>query len=236
MDAAINVFSAASASDCLVASAVAQLASTSPENALYQRGWRLAYLIASNIGDHLAAIGDVAGAREARPFAHMTLARAALEGAARLWFLMYPPGSVGDRVHRAAALLLGSSDEEAKAVDEIRSWNPQLHNAAAQGVGRRHRELLDLLERAGMTAERTRDGRLRGVRWHTSEGLVRCTPNATALLRELLPDRPGAYRVGSGALHSQPWVLDDEDAFDMGRDDSSGDSIQVRSRRRWTLR
>lgn len=114
MDAAINVFSAASASDCLLASAVAQLASTSPENALYQRGWRLAYLIASNIGDHLAAIGDVAGAREARPFAHMTLARAALEGAARLWFLMYPPGSVGDRIHRAAALLLGSSDEEAR--------------------------------------------------------------------------------------------------------------------------
>ena len=44
--------------------------------------------------------------------------------------------------------------------------------------------------------------------------MVSSSPNMTALLRELLPSRPGAYRVGTGALHSQPWVLDDVDAFD----------------------
>ena len=28
------------------------------------------------------------------------------------------------------------------------------------------------------------------------------------------PTKPAAYRVGSGAVHSQPWVLDDDAAFD----------------------
>ena len=57
---------------------------------LYQHGWMVAYLMATNIGDHLAAIADTATPDEPRVFAHMTLARAALEGAARLAYLLHP--------------------------------------------------------------------------------------------------------------------------------------------------
>jgi hypothetical protein len=40
-----------------------------------------------------------------------------------------------------------------------------------------------------------------------------CHPTVTDVLKRLLPTRPAAYRVGSGAAHSQPWVLDDDEAF-----------------------
>lgn len=218
MDRAINDFASSTPTDCPLALDTAFLgrpgAGRDAQHRLYHRGWRLAYLIASNIGDHLAAVGDVAGSDAPRAFAHMTLARAALEGAARLSYLLHPSGTVEDRVIRAAALLLASSEEELKAVDELRTGSIELHEAATAAAARRHAEIGDLIGRAGITVTRGRGERLLGVRWRGQGTLVESSPNMTALLRSLFPTRPGAYRVGSGALHSQPWVLDDEDAYD----------------------
>ena len=36
----------------------------------------------------------------------------------------------------------------------------------------------------------------------------------TRVVKALFPTKPAAYRVGSGTVHAQPWVLDDDDAFD----------------------
>jgi hypothetical protein len=75
---------------------------------------------------------------------------------------------------------------------------------------------MDQIDGSGIVVMRGRDGsRLAGVCWSSSMDVVLRPPNVTALLKTLLPSRPSAYRVGSGAAHSQPWVLDDGDAFNL---------------------
>jgi len=183
---------------------------------LYHRGWRLAYLTAANVGDHVEAIADVASVNRPRVFAHMTLARAALEGAARINYLLHPSGTVPDRVLRATALLMASAEEELTAVAELAARNPFLHMAADTQAKRRQADIVKLVERAGIGVQRRkRGGQLSGVSWPDSTGdVVQTHPSITALLKILLPTKPAAYRVGSGAVHSQPWVLDDDAAFD----------------------
>jgi hypothetical protein len=218
MDDALNRFADSAPPDCQLALDTKSLNGrgrrTVAQNQLYHRGWRLAYLMAANVGDHVQAVGDVA-VDPPRVFAHMTLARAALEGAARLTYLLHPRGTLPDRVLRAAALLVASAEEEVKATSEL-SGRPGLRQAAVAAAQRRRADILRLVERADIVLKRSkRDGRVMGVVWpRTPEEVTDCQPNVTGLLRTLLPSKPAAYRIGSGAVHSQPWVLDDEDAFD----------------------
>lgn len=216
MDRALNNFSASAPADCLLALDTQELQRPGERfmarNVIYHRGWRLAFMIATNVGDHLSAVADVASADPPRVFAHMTLARAALEGAARVCYLLHPGGTLEDRVLRGAALLMASAEEEQKAISEMATWNPSVHAAARS----RHSDIAGLLAQAGIETRRGRNGvRLLGVMWPGSSELVESSPNVSALLRDLVPDKPAAYRIGSGALHSQPWVLDDESAYDM---------------------
>lgn len=219
MERAINTFSAAAPSDCRLALDTSYL--TQPgdkfeaQRDLYHRGWRLAFMTASNVGDHLSAVGDVAATESPRTFAHMTLARAALEAAARVNYLLDSQATVGGRVLRAAALMLASAEEERRAVKELTTGNATIHEAANNRAEDRYEDLAEVLARAGISTSRGRDGvRLLGVRWHGDQERVASSPNISALLRDLLPHKPAAYRVGSGATHSQPWVLDDDSAFD----------------------
>lgn len=220
MDEALNRFGAAAPQNCQLALDTQSLSRrgrrTSAQNQIYHRGWRLAYLMATNVGDHLAAIGDVASANPPRVFAHMTLARAALEGAAKINYLLHPSGTLPDRVLRAAALLLASAEEELKAAAELATGNPMLHAAATAGAQRRQADILELVARADIEVRRRkRGGQLSGVSWRDAGGgEAQAHPSVTGLLKTLLPTKPAAYRVGSGAVHSQPWVLDDDDAFD----------------------
>lgn len=173
-------------------------------------------MTATNVGDHLCAIADTAGADAPRTFAHMTLARAALEGAARINHLLSPAGTVRDRVLRAAAVMVASAEEELRAVAEFAGWNDDLHRAADRFARSRLREVSDLIRTAGMEVVTSKNGgRSVGLRWVGSKDAVSTSINITAILKALAPSRPAAYRVGSGAAHSQPWVLDDEDAFDI---------------------
>ncbi len=217
MENAINSYSLAAPADCGLALDIKHLGrpgtAKAAQNELYHRGWRLALLIAINVGDHLGAIADVAGDASQRVFAHMSMARAALEGAARLDYLLCPAGSVQDRVIRAAALLVASAENEVVATEEFvqsRVIGPE----AVSQAQRRQDSIVGLIRRAGIEIQRTKRDQLWSVVWSGSHETILCSPNVTALLRELLPGKPGAYRVGSGAVHSQSWVLDDADAFD----------------------
>ena len=221
MEDALNRFSRAAPPGCPLALDTRFLKGlgrrTVAQNQLYHRGWRLAYLMATNVGDHLQAVGDVA-TDPPRLFAHMTLARASLEGAARVTYLLHPQGTTPDRVLRAAALLVASAEEEVKATAELPA-RTRLQVAAVADAGRRRGDIMRLLERADITVKRTkRDDRLAGVSWPLTPNLqTDCYPNITRLLKTLLPSKPAAYRIGSGAVHSQPWVLETDDAWDAAR-------------------
>jgi hypothetical protein len=218
MEEALNRFAESAPPDCQLALDTKSLSGRGrravAQNHIYHRGWRLAYLMAANVGDHVQAVGDVA-ADPPRVFAHMTLARAALEGAARLTYLLHPSGGPPDRVLRATALLVASAEEEVKATAEL-SGRPGLRQAAVAAAQRRQADILRLVERADIALKRSkRDRRIVGVVWpNAPDEVTNCQPNVTGLLRTLLPSKPAAYRIGSGAVHSQPWVLDDDDAFD----------------------
>jgi hypothetical protein len=220
MDEALNRFSATSAPECQLAIDTSALRGpgrrTVAQNKLYHRGWRLAFLMATNVGDHLVAVGDVAS-RSPRLFAHMTLARAALEGAARIHYLLHPSGTLRERVLRSTALLVASSEEELKAAAELSTGRPGLHAAAMAAAKGRSANTLGLVKSADIELQRRkRDGQVHGVLWpNDPDTLTLCQPNVTGLLRTLMPAKPAAYRVGSGAVHSQPWVLDDDEAFDF---------------------
>jgi hypothetical protein len=218
MDEALNRFAEAAPPDCQLAVDTASLRGagrrTVARNRMYHLGWRLAYLIATNVGDHIQAVGDVA-VEPPRLFAHMTLARAALEGAARVTYLLQPAGTLPERVLRATALLVASAEDEVKAAGEL-SVHAGLRRAALAAASRRHTDIVRLTERADIGLKQSRrDDRVVGVFWPaTPAEVTACRPNVTGLLKDLLPSKPAAYRIGSGAVHSQPWVLDDDDAFD----------------------
>ena len=215
-DEALNHFSANAADDCQLAVDTVALRHSPARNQLYHRGWRLAYLMMTNVGDHLCAVGDTAAANPPRVFAHMTLARAALEGAARIHFLLHPAGTLNERIVRSAILLVASAEEELKAVTELSSSSPFLYAAALPQATRRHDDIVKLIDRAGIETQLRRDGRVETLSLRSStEEATASQPNITRHLKLLLPTKPAAYRVGSGAVHSQPWVLDDDDAFDL---------------------
>lgn len=173
------------------------------QNRLYHHGWKVAYMTATNVGDHVCAIADTAGSDAPRTFAHMTLARAALEGAARIHYLLNPAGTVRDRVLRAAAVMVASAEEELRAVAEFAGWNDELHRAADGFARSRLSEVSDLIRTAGMEVVPGRSGgRSVGLRWVGSKDTLSTSINITAILKVLAPSRPAAYRVGSGAAHS----------------------------------
>lgn len=182
---------------------------------LYHRGWRQAIMTAWNVADHVAAIGDVSTTEAPRMFAHMTLARAALEGAGRVHYLLHPEGTTLERILRAATALLISSDEELKSVNELGDANHFVHRAAEAESTHRLGEVVDLIERAGIVVKRDKRGNVWSLRWKDATTETR-PPVVSTLLRHLLPSKPAAYRFSSGAVHSQPWVLDDHQAFDPG--------------------
>lgn len=218
-DDALNAWAATAPPDCEIALDTAWLKAPGEDrlaqNRLYHHGWRVAYMTATNVGDHLCAIADTASAEAPRTFAHMTLARAALEGAARINYLLSPAGTVRDRVLRAAAVMLASAEEELRAVAEFAGWNGELHRAADRVARSRLSEVSSLIQAAGIEVVTTKSGgRSAGLRWVGSSEAVSTSINITAILNTLAPSRPAAYRVGSGAAHSQPWVLDDDEAFD----------------------
>lgn len=219
-DDALNEWAAAAPADCELALDTASLKAPgedrAAQNRLYHHGWRVAYMTATNVGDHLCAIADTAGADAPRAFAHMTLARAALEGAARINYLLTPAGTVRDRVLRAGAVMLASAEEELRAVAEFAGRNDGLHRVADEVARHRLREVSDLIRAAGIEVVTDKSGgRSVGLRWVGSNRAISTSINITAILNTLAPSRPGAYRVGSGAAHSQPWVLDDDEAFDI---------------------
>lgn len=182
---------------------------------LYARGWRHAYLLAVTIGDHLEAIADMASSRSPRTFAHMTVARAALEAAARLNYVLCPQDDVSDRVLRAAAVLLVSAEEEVRAVADLETARAPIHGAARLAADRRNGEVRDLIARAQVVAVEDKRGRLLSVAWADGSGRkATARLDITGMLRTLLPSKPAAYRVASGVVHSQSWVLEDDAAFD----------------------
>jgi hypothetical protein len=219
MDDALNAYAAAAGPDCVLALDASELdkpgARVGARKAIYNQGWRLAYMTAFTLGDHLAAIGDVAQTEAAPSFAHMTLARATLEAAARVAYLLDHAITVEGRVLRAGALLLASTEEELLAVADLERGNSPIHpTARAQALGRQ-RDLMRMLNKAKIRVHRDSRDRLVGVYMTTPDQIVKSSPVITTLLRDLMPDRPGAYRFGSGAAHGQPWVLDDDAAFDL---------------------
>ena len=220
MDDALNRFDAAAPPVSQLAQDTAALVGpgrrTVAHKTLYLQGWRLAYLMATHVGDHIAAIGDAASTESPRIFAHMTLARAALEGSARINYLLCPSGTWRDRVLRAAALLVASADEEIKAVADFPNTRPALQAAAVTAAQRRRGGVAKLIDRADIAVQRRRrDEQISGLRWPEPSGeVVPLQPAMTRLVKALFPTKPAAYRVGSGAVHAQPWVLDDDDAFD----------------------
>lgn len=180
---------------------------------LYDQGWRQAFLTARNVADHVAAIGDTSSSAEPRVFAHMTLARAALEGAARVHYLLHPEGTTLERVLRAATTTLVSAEEEMKAVDDLGDANHVVHQSALVEATRRLDEAVDLIAQAGIVVRRTKRGDVLSLRWKDETAETK-PPVVSVLLRDLLPSKPAAYRISSGAVHSQPWALDDDQAFD----------------------
>lgn len=220
MDAAINRYNAQAArTSCRLTADLAELAGAGrtalARRHLYVRGWRFAYVMAASLGDHLVAIADHARPESPRVFAHMTVARAALEAAGKVNYVLSPSGPVVDRVLRSASMWLSSAEEERRAVADLSASSALVHSSAEAAARQRHQDILELVERAGVVLRRGRSGRLltlelTGALGGTSDASL----NITKLLNELLPQKPGAYRVGSAAVHGQPWVLDDDDAFD----------------------
>jgi hypothetical protein len=183
MDDALNKWSAAAPPECQLALDAGYLKSPHQDLAaqrrLYHNGWRAAFMTATSVGDHVCAIADSASADPPRSFAHMTLARAALEGAGRINYLLCPGGTVQDRVLRAAAVMVASAEEELRAVAEFAGWDVELHRVADASARRKHGEVMALVRTAGIQATAGRGGRTISLRWPDAESVISVSMNVT---------------------------------------------------------
>jgi len=168
---------------------------------------------AISVGDHLSSIADVSQAKSPRVISHWTLARSALEGAARVSFLLNASEDLRTRVLRAAVVALVSAEAELTAADGLHVV-PGLQLLAQLQAQGRLEAAKALLDQAGVIASHDKRGRVRQVCWSGSSS-GQAPPNITALCRVLLPSHPAAYQVGSGAAHGQSWVISSDDTFDL---------------------
>lgn len=222
MDSAVNSFAAAATGDCPSARDAGSLkgpgARLRARRRLYGAGWKAAYLIVANIGDHVEAIADTATPTSPRVFAHMTLARSALEGAARLSYLLHPKGNLEDRLLRAACVLLLSAEEEMRAAPQLKTVSDDLGDMAIERAADRHSDILSVIELSGIVVSRGKRDQVTNLSWADAPSQMVDPPNVTSLLKGLLPNRPAAYNVGSGVAHSLAWALDTDLKMDLDTD------------------
>lgn len=208
MDNAVNRYQAAPLSNSPVARDESHLKNHPAQQRLYVIGWKFALLLLANTGDHLLSIRESAKGR--RVFAHLTAARACLESAARVRYLLPAELTVEDRVLRAAAAILEDVHQERSAARSLTSFGP----APAEQAASRARDAHDLVKRAGVEVRTGQFDRPTGVRWAGNNSMPWVeNPKITSLVRGMLPDKPGAYQVASAAVHGLPWILDNEEAF-----------------------
>ncbi|WP_148088792.1 hypothetical protein [Saccharothrix texasensis] len=175
---------------------------------MWQYGMQLCRLILVNVYDHMWSTGRLLGADDSIPlYSHHTLARVACEGAARIGYLLDPAIGYEHRLLRSAVFALADADARVTAAREV-TTHPLLPHAADEPTRRRD-ELLDLIERAGITIRR--NGRQQPTHFEVGAPPVvePCKTNLTELVKRFYPDRPGTYRSTSGVVHSNPWVLND---------------------------
>ncbi|MFF3671844.1 hypothetical protein [Microtetraspora malaysiensis] len=75
-----------------------------------------------------------------------------------------------------------------------------------------HNKLLKEIERAGMHVRYKKSDNkagVIGVSWSPSGSTIPLKLNLSELGQKLLPEVPGAYRIGSGVAHNMPWMIAD---------------------------
>lgn len=159
-----------------------------------------AHLALLNAEDHVLALeGDVV--RDPAPiWSPLTLCRAVLEATVVTCHLLDPSITITARLARIAALWL---DDSSLAERSARTFG----SVPAEGVQKYGQFKLSELATGGFSVER--DAKNRPVRIRFGDATAPLGLNITDEATKLLPaGMPSPYRLGSGAAHSRPWLLE----------------------------
>ena len=181
-----------------------------------------ATLIYANVYDHLITLARVLGGNDAAIplFSHASLARVVCEAAVRFAWLMDPDASSEQRIMRGAAALQYSAEQRSKGVGSLppERFDPRIYKHMIDSCAQERHAIRELIAGAGLTFGLARDGKTK-VRLELDEPEVSVPLDikVSDLMRQMLPDSPSWYNIGSSVTHSIYWGLRDVDGSRPGQ-------------------
>jgi hypothetical protein len=178
-------------------------------------------LIYANAYDHLLTLARVLGGDEAMPlFSHASISRVVCEAAVRFAWLMDPDVSSATRIVRGAAALYFSADQRSKAVRSLprERFDQRTYEYMLRSCTHEYGAVQEMIAGAGMTFALSRDGRTKvRLELDSPEVSEPVKLDISTLMKELLPDSPSWYNIGSSVSHSIYWGLRDVDRSRPGQ-------------------
>jgi hypothetical protein len=171
--------------------------------------------LAVHVTDHVRALGVLLAQPQVGVpvYAHASIARAALESAALLAYVLAEGQPTDIRLARGVALLLADADAAAKTARRIRG-NAMMRSPGPM-VAREREQLLELIRRARVeTVLNVAGNRVKGVRLAPGLPESPVVVAATDLVEKTFGDLPGIYGMLSGVVHGLPWRLADNAQVD----------------------
>jgi hypothetical protein len=166
--------------------------------------------LAVHATDHVRALGlTLSDPQVGVPvYAHASLARAAIESAGLLLYLLADNEPFQVRLARGVALLIVDAGEAAKAADQVRG-NPYMPEPGPAVTAQKDR-LIDLIDRAQIDRVRNKTGTAtKAVRIGPSGHEAPTHVTASSLAKKHFGDLPAVYSLLSGIVHGLPWGLTD---------------------------
>lgn len=166
-----------------------------------------------NVADHVRTLAMVLShASEGVPvYAHASIARVAVEGAAYIAYLLDAGEPFETRFARGIAFLIADSDHARRAASKV----PGNLRMKAPGPAARqdHHALIALINRAKIEVVPNRKGDPKGVRVAPGADEARVDVKVSELVEAQYPDMPGLYSLMSGVTHGMAHKLSDNAWF-----------------------
>ncbi|WP_194909027.1 hypothetical protein [Catenulispora rubra] len=172
------------------------------QHRLWMQTLNLTRLLATNVYDHVNSLRNVLSEQEIPLFAHLTIGRPACESTATIMYLLDTGIGAQTRLTRGSALLYADAKHQtALAAEYPPAVRPQMEATAQKEFD----QLKGEIDAAAITVEKDKSKKdFKLVLGHHS-ALMK--PNLTKLVTDAFPDRPGAYRITSGAIHGSHQTL-----------------------------
>jgi len=196
-----------------------------------QRLWRQVQLdcmhMAVNVADHLRAVALLLSQPDVGVpvYAHTTAARAAIESATNVAYILDRDHPFELRFARGIAFLINNSREACRAASRVPGNAYML--APGPAATRSHESLLAFIAHAKVELVPARNGDPKGVRVTPGGPVAPTTVKMTDLVPERYPNMPALYNLMSGVTHGMPYRLSSNAQFDNRRARWDPDPLDV---------